>query len=59
MKMDIKQLKRENQDIRELVNQLEKSRNEDKLPISEYDDYYSFLKGFDYVLDRIKWTLNK
>ena len=59
MKMDIKKLKRENQDVREIVNKLEKNREKIALGISEYDNYYSFVKGFDYVLDEIKTVLNK
>lgn len=57
--MDIKQLKRENQNIRELVNKLKKNREKIALDIPDYYDYRSFLNGFDYVLDEIKATLNK
>lgn len=57
--MDIKQLKQENQNVRELVNTLEKNREKIALEISESYDYYSFLSGFDYVLDELKSTLNK
>jgi hypothetical protein len=57
--MDIKQLKRENQELRELVNKLKKNRERIAMEIPEYDDYNSFLKGFDYVLDEIKIILNK
>ena len=57
--MNAKQLKQENQELRELVNRLEKNKEKIALGISEYDDYYSFVKGFDYVLDEIKTVLNK
>ena len=54
---DIKKSKRENQNIRELVNRLEKDREKIALNLNEYYDYYSFLNGFDYVLDELKWVL--
>lgn len=57
--MDIKNIKRENQDLRELVNNLEKNREKIASGISESYDYYSFLSGFDYVLDEIKTVLSK
>ena len=54
---DIKKTKRENQNIRELVNRLEKDREKIALNLNESYDYYSFLNGFDYVLDELKWVL--
>lgn len=57
--MDIKQLKRENQNVRERINALEKNREKIASEIDESYDYYSFLKGFDYVLDELKSILNK
>lgn len=57
--MDMKKIKQENQNIRELVNTLEKNREKIASGISESYDYYSFLSGFDYVLDELKSTLNK
>jgi len=58
-KKEHRQLKRENQEIRELVNKLVKNKDE---IVSEMPDYYdgrSFGRGFDYVLDEIKTILNK
>lgn len=55
--IDTKKLKRENQNIRELANRLEKNREKTALAWSEGGDYYSFLKGYDYVLDELKWIL--
>lgn len=58
--MDIKQLKRENQNMRELVNKLE--RNREKIELNDIPEYYDsppFFCGFDYVLDKIKAILNK
>ena len=57
--MDIKQLKRENQQLRELVNKLKRNREKIALEIPEYYDYQSFLNGFDYVLDEVSIILRK
>ena len=54
---DIKKTKRENQNIRELVNRLGKDREKIALNLNASYDYYSFLNGFDYVLDELKWVL--
>lgn len=54
----IKNLKRENQNIREVLNDLEKNRDTIALHNNgEFTDYYSFLQGFDYVLDRLKLAI--
>ena len=45
--------------IRELVNIFKENRNQIASNISYDIDYYSFLKGFDYVLDEINYILNK
>lgn len=55
--MDIEKIKQENQNVRELVNTLEKNREKIALGISELYDYYSFVSGFDYVLDELKSIL--
>ena len=57
--IDNKKLKRENQNVRELANRLEKDREKIALAMSESIDYYSFLQGFDYVLSELKWILKK
>lgn len=57
--MDIKSLKRENQNIREILNRLERDRKEIAGDLSEDYDYYSFLRGMDYVIDKLKNELNK
>lgn len=51
---EIKKTKKENQNIRELVNRLEKDREKIALNLNESYDYYSFLNGFDFVLDELK-----
>lgn len=54
----IKNLKRENQNIREALNDLEKNRKTIALHSNgEFTDYYSFLQGFDYVLDRLRRSI--
>lgn len=55
----MKRLKKENQNIRELINKLEKNRQQIAMNIDLDYDYYSFLRGFDYVLDELKYQLNK
>lgn len=47
------------EDVKEIVNALDKNRERIALEIPESIDYYSFLHGFDHVLDAIKWVLNK
>lgn len=44
--------------IREFINILKESRNQIAMNISCDIDYYSFLKGFDYVLDEINCALD-
>lgn len=54
----VKNLKRENQNIREALNDLEKNRESIAMNTSgEFTDYYSFLQGFDYVLDRLRCSI--
>lgn len=50
----IKTLKRENQNIREMLNNLEKNREDIVSNIGCDTDYYSFLEGFDYVIDKLR-----
>ena len=45
-------------DIREFVNILKENRDRIAESISCDIDYYSFLKGFDYVLDEIVCVLD-
>lgn len=53
----IKTLKKENQNIREMINNLEKNREDIAF---DYDtDYSSFLQGFDYVIDKLREILKK
>ena len=58
-KPDFIKICQNNDDIRELVNTLKENRNQIASNISCDVDYYSFLKGFDYVLDEINYILNK
>lgn len=53
----IKNLKRENQNIREMLNNLEKNREDIALYIGYDTDYYSFLQGFDYVIDKLRTAI--
>lgn len=50
----IKTLKKENQNIREMLNNLEKNRKDIAFIIENDTDYYSFLQGFDYVIDKLR-----
>lgn len=50
----IKNLKRENQNIREVLNNLEKNRQDIAFNIECDTDCYSFLQGFDYVMDKLR-----
>lgn len=50
----IKTLKKENQNIREILNNLEKNREDIAFNIGYDTDYYSFLQGFDYVIDKLR-----
>ena len=44
--------------IEELIKEFTQNREPIALNnVSETEDYYSFLKGFDYVLDAIKYVL--
>ena len=45
-------------DIREFVNILKENREQIAMNISRDADYYSFLQGFDYVLDEIICVLD-
>lgn len=58
-KQELKRLKRENQELRTLVNRLEKNKERIAVRICTEYDYYSFLNGFDYVLDDIIEILRK
>lgn len=53
----IKTLKKENQNIREMLNNLEKNRQDIALNIGYDTDYHSFLQGFDYVIDKLRSTM--
>lgn len=44
--------------IREILNILKENRDQIAMNISDDLDYYSFLKGFDYVLDEINCILD-
>ena len=49
-----------NQSITELIKGLDKNREDIALRnVSETEDYYSFLRWFDYVIDTIKYVLNE
>lgn len=50
----IKTLKKENQNIREMLNNLEKNRRDIALNIGYDADYGSFLQGFDYVIEKLR-----
>ena len=44
--------------IEELIKEFDQNRESIALSnVSETEDYYSFLRGFDYVLDTIKYVL--
>lgn len=58
-KNEYKNLKRENQNIRRLVNHLIKNKCKIEAEMPDYYDCRSFGRGFDYVLDEIKTILNK
>lgn len=53
----VKDLKRENQNIREKLNDLEKNREDIAFYIGEDTDYYSFLQGFDYAIESLRNAL--
>lgn len=50
----IKNIKKENQNIREILNNLEKNREDIAFNIGYDTDCYSFLQGFDYVIDKLR-----
>lgn len=54
----IKQLKQENKNVKDLADTLKKDREKIALEISQSYDYYSFLSGFDYVLEKLEAILN-
>ena len=56
---DIKKLKRENQNVRETINRLNKDKKRLAMELAKDDGYYSFLCGFDWVIDEIREALNK
>lgn len=48
------------QSLEELIKDLDKNRNDIALTnVLETEDYYSFLRGFDYVINDIKYFLNE
>lgn len=48
------------QSIMEHIDYLAKNREDIALGwVSETEDYYSFLRGFDYVIDSLKYILNE
>lgn len=40
-------------DVREKIDCLKRNRKEIAMNLSENTDYYSFLQGFDYVIDKL------
>lgn len=40
-------------DVREKIDCLKRNREEIAMNLSENTDYYSFLQGFDYVIDKL------
>lgn len=40
---------------REMIDRLKRNRKEIAMNLPEDYDYYSFLRGMDYVLDRLNW----
>lgn len=40
-------------DMREKIDRLKRNREEIAMNLSENTDYYSFLQGFDYVIDKL------
>ena len=38
---------------REMIDRLKRNRKEIAMNLSENTDYYSFLQGFDYVIDKL------
>ena len=43
---------------REMIDSLKHNREEIAMNISESTDYYSFLQGFDYVIDKLSQVMN-
>ena len=43
---------------REMIDSLKRNREENAMNISESTDYYSFLQGFDYVIDKLSQVMN-
>lgn len=59
---NIKRLKRENQEIREMVNHYKKQLQDEKLRrnmIPEDYDFYSYISGMERVLDDLGIILDK
>lgn len=45
------------ENTREMIDSLKRNKEEIAMNISESTDYYSFLQGFDYVIDKLSQTL--
>ena len=43
---------------RKMIDSLKRNREEIAMNISENTDYYSFLQGFDYVIDKLSQVMN-
>lgn len=43
---------------REIIDSLKRNKKEIAMNISESTDYYSFLQGFDYVIDELSQVMN-
>ena len=43
---------------REMIDRLKRNKEEIAMNISESTDYYSFLQGFDYVIDELSQVMN-
>lgn len=43
---------------REMIDRLKRNKEEIAMNISENTDYYSFLQGFDYVIDNLSQVMN-
>lgn len=43
---------------RETIDRLKRNKKEIAMNISESTDYYSFLQGFDYVIDNLSQVMN-
>lgn len=43
---------------REMIDRLKRNKEKIAMNISESTDYYSFLQGFDYVIDKLSQVMN-